>query len=121
MTELTPGDRVFYYLPGWKVICVECGDVQCYRAVAPEWCPNRRQSDYGKAGGRGSICSAELTAIGRHGRLKLRGRVADFLPLPSRGEVPLIPIIKRTGKKVHWIARNEIRKAPTRKGATPIL
>lgn len=45
--------------------------------------------------------------------LKLRARVADYLPLKTRGEEPVVPVIRR--KTCVWKKRSELRKLPERK------
>lgn len=43
---------------------------------------------------------------------RMRGTVADYLPMHTRGAVPQIPIFKRNQKRVTFIPRNKLRKLP---------
>ena len=45
---------------------------------------------------------------------KLRGVIADFLPMPTRGQagkLAMVPFLRR--KKVRWVPRGFLRKLPT--------
>lgn len=50
---------------------------------------------------------------------RFRGRVADYLPMRSRGEEMWIPVCKRSGRIAHLFPRSALRKAPARRDVFP--